>query len=69
MQQMIEQLNSITRDNPASAIHNLKQIAKDLLEEEREMVADAWRKGNREGWAMSTDWPEDGERYYDENFL
>lgn len=32
-------------------------------EEIIDIVSEAWLKGNREGWAMITDWPEDGVLY------
>lgn len=65
---MIEQLNAVQRDCPKSAIHNLKQIANDLLEDEKEMVVNAWLAGNQVGWDMQSDWPEDAARYYDQQF-
>lgn len=39
-----------------------------LLEEEKTSIADAWMAGNREGWAQSTDWPEDAVKYYERVF-
>jgi hypothetical protein len=39
-----------------------------LLEIEKQQIVDAWIRGNEEGWAMTTDWPGDGERYYDKMF-
>jgi hypothetical protein len=68
IQLMIEQLESVKRDEPRTMIHNLKQFANDLLVDEKHMVADAWRAGNKDGWDMSTDWPEDGERYYEKKY-
>ena len=40
----------------------------ELKYEERQQIVDAWIKGNEECWEMNTDWPEDGEKYYDEIF-
>lgn len=42
--------------------------AESLLEYEREQIVSAWIKGNAEGWEMTTDWPEHGERYYEEKY-
>jgi len=39
-----------------------------LLEEEKTSITDAWMAGNREGWAQSTDWPEDAVKYYERVF-
>lgn len=41
----------------------------EMKHEERQQIVDAWIKGNEEGWAMTTDWPEHGERYYEHTFV
>lgn len=41
----------------------------EMKHEERQQIVDAWIKGNEEGWAMTTDWPEDGDRYYEQTFV
>lgn len=68
IQLMIEQLEAVKRDEPKTMIHNLKQFANDLLVDEKNMVADAWRAGNKDGWDMSTDWPEHGDLYYEKRY-
>jgi hypothetical protein len=40
----------------------------ELKHEERQQIINAWIKGNEEGWAQATDWPEHGGRYYDATF-
>ena len=51
-----------------SAEPELIEYAETLLEEEREQIVSAWVQGNADGWAMSTDWPEHGEEYYQEKY-
>ena len=46
----------------------LIEYAETLIEDEREQIVAAWVKGNAEGWTMTTDWPEHGERYYVEKY-
>ena len=41
----------------------------EMKHEERQQIVDAWIKGNEDGWAMTTDWPEHGERYYKYTFV
>lgn len=41
----------------------------EMKHEERRQIVDAWVKGNEEVWAMTTDWPEHGERYYEHTFV
>lgn len=36
--------------------------------EERAQIVAAWIQGNEDGWAQTTDWPEHGERYYQQTF-
>ncbi len=45
----------------------LEKIA-EYMEDEKRQIVDAWIKGNEEGWEMNTDWPEDGERYYNQKY-
>ena len=40
----------------------------ELMAEERRQIVDAWIDGNKKGWAMTTDWPEDGEQYYEDQY-
>lgn len=46
----------------------LLQSIPHLLEKEKGQIVEAWVAGNADGWAMATDWPEDGERYYEQKF-
>lgn len=46
----------------------LREEEQVLIEQERTQIADAWRAGNKEGWAMRKIFPADGELYYDEKF-
>lgn len=46
----------------------MEELLESLQLEEREMVAGAWIAGNREGWEMTTDWPQDGYMYYDKKY-
>lgn len=46
----------------------IRHNAELLIEQERAQIVAAWIAGNKDGWDMQTDWPEDGERYYDETF-
>ena len=41
---------------------------RDLLHEERQQIVEAWINGNKEGWEMTTDWPEHGDRYYQHTY-
>lgn len=50
------------------AKRDILEVADDLLEEEREMVAQAWIAGNKAGWDMSTDYEEHGYDYYDQKY-
>lgn len=40
-----------------------------MFEVERVQIVSAWIQGNNEGWDMTTDWPEHGERYYEEKYI
>lgn len=51
-----------------SADVELIEYAESLLETERDQIVSAWIKGNAEGWEMTTDWPQHGERYYEERY-
>jgi len=39
-----------------------------LLEYEKMQIENAWVEGNRQGWEMNTDWPQDAEKYYFETY-
>lgn len=36
----------------------------ELLDIEKRQFVAAWMDGNNKGWAQETDWPEDGEKYF-----
>lgn len=46
----------------------LLEYLETMFQVERVQIVAAWIQGNAEGWAMTTDWPEDGEKYYEEKY-
>jgi hypothetical protein len=55
-------------ENPVYDLEPLKNLLKDLLQDEREEFAKAWVDGNRRGWDMTSDWEEHGDLYYNNRF-
>lgn len=52
----------------AKSIDWIIRQCEEMKNEERQQIVDAWIHGNKEGWAMTTDWPECGEEYYEHTF-
>jgi hypothetical protein len=53
----------------AKSVDWIIEQCEEMKHEERRQIVDAWIKGNEEGWAMTTDWPEHGDRYYEQKFV
>lgn len=49
-------------------LNDLEEFLNDLIEDEKYEFAQAWIEGNKEGWNMTSDFPEDGFAYYNNRF-
>jgi hypothetical protein len=59
--------NNLLNINEISA-KELDEKVSELLVYEKQALCDFWIEGNKQGWAMQTDWPQDAEIYYDKYF-
>lgn len=66
MQQMIEMIESVRRDEPPTALWNLKKYAQELLATEKDDLIEAWTAGREYGCKHND--PETGEQYYEQTF-
>lgn len=67
IQTLIETIRE--KADEAKSIDWIIEQCEEMKHEERQQIVAAWVRGNEEGWAMTTDWPEHGERYYEHTFV
>lgn len=63
---MIEMIESVRRDEPPTALWNLKKYAQELLATEKEDLIEAWTAGREYG--CKHDDPESGEQFYNSKY-
>lgn len=64
---MIEMIESVRRDEPPTALWNLKKYAQELLATEKEHIIDAWDNAYS-GWKSEDVEFTSGEQYYEQTF-